>query len=213
MTLCGRDWESALSPIARRSSLSGRRMAGSQHSQRVGTIQSNQAKISIGESGVARYRPVGENVMATVSQFSPYRCDQCGNANIVAAPVLYQQGTHTYSTRFHSGTTQSYSAEAVTPPLRLRYVRPFLLWGPLFLFLCLWTFVGFRSVLEVPRITIFRVDLAAIFLVLALASLAGLVFNLRKVARYNREVYPQLQWNWEHTYVCRRCGKQSLIPS
>jgi hypothetical protein len=151
--------------------------------------------------------------MASVSQFSPYQCDQCGTANIVAAPVVYQQGTRTYSGTFNSGTTQSYSAQAVTPPLRLGYVRPFLLWGPLFFFLSLWTFVGFRSVVEAPRVTMFRVDLAVVFFVLDLASLAGLVLSLRKVARYNREVYPRLRWNWEHTYVCRRCGKLSLIPS
>ena len=30
---------------------------------------------------------------------------------------------------------------------------------------------------------------------------------------YNREVYPRLRWNWEHTYICRRCGKPRLIPS
>ena len=61
--------------------------------------------------------------MASVSQLNPYQCDQCGTANIVAAPVLYQQGTHTYSTRFHSGTTQSFSAQAVAPP-RPRGISP-----------------------------------------------------------------------------------------
>jgi hypothetical protein len=40
-----------------------------------------------------------------------------------------------------------------------------------------------------------------------------LVVNLRKVAVYNQEVLPRLLWNWEHTYVCRRCGKLRLIPS
>ena len=52
-----------------------------------------------------------DNGMASVSQLNPYHCDQCGTANIVAAPVLYQQGTHThtYSTKFDSGTTQSFS--------------------------------------------------------------------------------------------------------
>ena len=62
---------------------------------------------------VARLR---DNAMASFSQLNPYQCDQCGTANIVAAPVLYQQGTHTYSTRFHSGTTQSFLARAVAPP-------------------------------------------------------------------------------------------------
>jgi hypothetical protein len=40
-----------------------------------------------------------------------------------------------------------------------------------------------------------------------------LVFNLWSVSRYNREVYPRLRWNWEHTYICRRCGRSRLIPS
>ena len=35
--------------------------------------------------------------MASVSQLNLYQCDQCGTANIVAAPVLYQQGTRAYS--------------------------------------------------------------------------------------------------------------------
>ncbi len=38
-------------------------------------------------------------------------------------------------------------------------------------------------------------------------------FSFRRVARYNREVYPRLHWNWEHTYICRRCGRFRLIPS
>lgn len=33
--------------------------------------------------------------MGTVLEQTPYQCDQCGATNIVAAPVLYQQGTHT----------------------------------------------------------------------------------------------------------------------
>jgi len=41
--------------------------------------------------------------MASVSQLNPYQCDQCGTANIVAAPVLYQQGTRAYSGTFSSG--------------------------------------------------------------------------------------------------------------
>jgi hypothetical protein len=42
--------------------------------------------------------------MASISQLNPYHCDQCGTANIVAAPVLYQQGTRTYSsTLFTAG--------------------------------------------------------------------------------------------------------------
>ncbi len=149
--------------------------------------------------------------MATVSQLNPYYCEQCGTANIVAAPALYQQGTHTYSTRFYSGTTQSFSAQAVTPPRPRGYVRPFLIWGPAIAFFALWTFIGFDSIIELRRTTASKAELAFVFLTLCATSLAGMVFNLLKVVRYNSEVYPRLRWNWEHTYVCRRCGNSQLI--
>ena len=153
--------------------------------------------------------------MASVLQPNPYQCDQCGTTNIVAAPVLYQQGTRTFSGTFNSGTTQSYSAQAVAPPLPRGYLRPFIALGvPIFLLSSLWAFVGFRSILELSKISMIRLELPVAFLFSsAVASLAGLVINLRQVAHYNREVFPRLHWNWEHTYICRRCGKFRLIPS
>ena len=169
--------------------------------------------MSFEEPGVARCRLVKNNGMASVSQLNLYECDQCGTANIVAAPVLYQQGTRAYSGTFNSGTSQSYSAQAAAPPSPRGYGRPLLLWGPVILFLSVWTIVSFRSILELPKATMFRLDLAAVFLLLEVFCFVGLVFNLRSIARYNREVYPRLHWNWEHTYICRRCGKLRLIPT
>ncbi len=151
--------------------------------------------------------------MASLAQLNPYRCDQCGTTNIVAAPVVYQQGTRAYSGTFNSGTSQSYSAQQAVPPRPLGYLKPVFRWGPLILLLSVWTVIGFRSILELPRMSMFRVELAVVFLLLEVFALAGLVFNLRKIARYNRDIYPRLRWNWEHTYICRRCGKFSLIPS
>ena len=151
--------------------------------------------------------------MASLAQLNPYRCDQCGTTNIVAAPVVYQQGTRAYSCTFNSGTSQSYSAQQAVPPRPLGYLKPVFRWGPLILLLSVWTVIGFRSILELPRMSMFRVELAVVFLLLEVFALAGLVFNLRKIARYNRDIYPRLRWNWEHTYICRRCGKSSLILS
>ena len=181
--------------------------------RRTGPDLTNRARISFEEPGVARCRQVRDSGMASVSQFNPYQCDQCGNANIVAAPVVYHEGTRTYSGTFYSGTTQSYSAQAVAPPHPRGYLRPFLAWGPVILLLSIWTVVGIRSIFEVPKANIFRVELAFLFLLLTVASLTGLVVSLRKVAHYNRTSFPRLRWNWEHTYVCRRCGKLRLIPS
>ena len=117
-------------------------------SEKFRSISGNRAKISVKEPGVASCRQLMDNGMASVSQLNPYQCDQCGTANIVAAPVLYQQGTHTYSTRFHSGTTQSFSAQAVTPPRVRGFLRPLLVWGPAIAFFTLWTFIGFDSILK-----------------------------------------------------------------
>src|SRR5260370_35678557 len=84
---------------------------------------------SVEEPGVASCRRVVDNKMGTVVEQTPYQCDQCGGTNVVAAPVIYQQGTHTYSTRFSSGTTQSSSAHAAAPPDPRSYKRPILFWG------------------------------------------------------------------------------------
>ena len=122
--------------------------AGSRSFWRVGIIWTNRAKISIEEPGVASCRQVRDNGMASVSQLNPYQCDQCGTANIVAAPVLYQQGTRTYSGTFNSGTSQSFSAQAAAPPDPRGYGRPLLLWGIPICFTFFWGFVGLVGILE-----------------------------------------------------------------
>ena len=171
----------------------------------------NGAKISIEEPGVASCRQVRDNDMASVSQASPYQCDQCGTTNIVAAPLLYEQGTRTYSGPFHSGISQSFSAQAVAPPKPHGYARPLLLWGFGILIFSVWVLVGFSLVVKHPTITI--LEKTAMFALPDIACIAGLLVSLRKVARYNREVYQHLYWNWEHTYICRRCGRSLFIPS
>ena len=112
--------------------------------------------------------------MATVSQLNPYQCDHCGTANIVAAPVLYQQGTRAYSGTFSSGTSQSYSAQAAAPPSPRGYVRPLLLWGPVISFCLCGRIAGFRSILELSNVTMHSAGLcAAVFLLLDVVSLVG----------------------------------------
>ena len=151
--------------------------------------------------------------MASAPQLNPYQCDQCGTANIVAASVLFQQGTRAYSGRFNSGTTQSYSAQAVAPPSPHGYGRPLLLWGFGILFACFWGWAGLSAVIRHPNSFGTLERPIAFLALLGIACLAGLVLSFRKIASYNREVYPRLHWNWEHTYICRRCGKLRLIPS
>jgi hypothetical protein len=150
--------------------------------------------------------------MGTVLEQTPYQCDRCGATNVVAASLVYQQETRTYSNIFSRTTSQSVSAQAAAPPRRRGYLRPTIVWGPIVAFLSLWTFIGLGSAFGVRGISAFKVNLAFIILVLCIASFTGLAHSIRKVGRYNREVFPRLYWNWEHTYICRRCGNSQLIP-
>lgn len=156
-------------------------------------------------------RQVGDNGMASTSQQNSYQCDQCGGANIVAAPLLYQQGTHTYSGPFYSGVSQSHTAQAVAPPKPRGYIRPLLLWGFWILLFSILFLVNFSLIFRHPRAAI--LETTAMFAFLDIACIAGLLLSLRRVARYNREIYSQLYWNWQHTFICRRCGQSLVIPS
>jgi hypothetical protein len=151
--------------------------------------------------------------MATLPLHNSYRCDQCGTPEIVAVPVLYQQGTRSFSGLFNHGTSQSYSAQLATPPKPKGYVLPILLWGFAVTLFSISSFFDLNALLTRPTIPATEVGIAAIFLSLWLASVGGLVWSLRRIYRYNHDAYPKLHWNWEHTYMCRRCGKFNLIPS
>ena len=152
--------------------------------------------------------------MGTVlEQQTPYQCDRCGATNVVAAPLVYQQGTHTYSTRFRSGTTQSFSAKVVAPPSPRRYARTFFLWGFGIIFSIFWGSAGIRAVARDSHSAVNVGGPILFIFCLGLMCCFGMLSNLRRIARYNREVYPRLHWDWEHTYICRRCGNSQLIPS
>lgn len=163
------------------------------------------------EPAVAIVGRRGASDMVTLAQQNLYQCDQCGNPELTAAQVLYRQGTRTYSGIFPWRNSQSHSAQGSAPPRPRGYVRPALLWGiPAFLLL-LWTYAGVSAAFEQVKFAERGVQQIGVFLVLGLCCLAGLVFSLNKVIRFNREVYPSLYQDWEHTYMCRRCGNQCVI--
>jgi len=155
----------------------------------------------------------GAHGMATPLQQNPYRCDQCGTGEIVAVPLLHQQGTRSYSGTFSHGTSQSYSAQVAAPPRPRSYLRPVILWGFAILLFFFWSYAGLGAIFEHPTTTAMKGSVVAVFILLCVVCVVGLLASLRRIARYNREIYPQLHWDWTHTYMCRRCGKSSLIPS
>jgi predicted RNA-binding Zn-ribbon protein involved in translation (DUF1610 family) len=149
--------------------------------------------------------------MVTAGQQMAYRCEQCGSPEIVALSLLYEQGTRSFSGRFTSGVSQSYSAQAAAPPKPKQYFRPFILWGPAIIILSFWIYAGLQSVLLHPKTTALRDEVVFVLLFFCVIAFAALLFSICKIARYNREVYPQLHSDWAHTFMCRRCGKYSLI--
>ena len=151
--------------------------------------------------------------MATLPQQNSYCCDQCGTPEIVAVPVLYQQGTRTFSGRFNHGVSQSYSAQAAAPPRARGYIRPILVWGFFVILFSISSFFDLSALLARPTMPATEIEIAAIFLSLWLASVGSLAWSLRRIYRYNHDIYPKLHWDWAHTYICRRCGKSNLIPS
>ena len=117
-----------------------------------------------------------------------YRCEQCGSPEIAALSQLYEQGTRSFSGRFTSGVSQSYSARAAAPPKPKRYFRPIILWGPVVVFFGMWTYVGFNTLFMHPKAFVLKEFLAVVFFLLFIAALARLLVNLGRVTRYNREV-------------------------
>ncbi len=150
--------------------------------------------------------------MATSVQQHLYQCDQCGTSEIVAIPILYQQGTRTFSGIFNHGTSQSASAQAVAPPRLRGYLGQIFIWGFAVSLCSLWSVTSLLSFFRHTEVSTSQAEVTAVFLVLWIASIAGMIRSLRQTARYNRKIYPKLHSDWAHTFMCRRCGKLLLIP-
>ncbi len=149
--------------------------------------------------------------MVTAGQQTPYRCNQCGSPEIVALSLLYEQGTRSFSGRFTSGISQSFTARGASPPSPRNYVRALLGWGFAIFFCVFWGIAGFRGILQHPRKTESLEGAVTFLFCFGFMLLLGMLFHFRRIARYNREVYPYLHSNWAQTFMCRRCGKYSLI--
>jgi DNA-directed RNA polymerase subunit RPC12/RpoP len=155
----------------------------------------------------------GVTEMAVAKQQLSYQCDQCGSPNIVALPVLHEQGTRTYSSPTNWGSSQSYSAQGAAPPRRKGYGGPFLLWGFLLSFFLFWSWACYSAMLKYPKTASSMEYPLGLLGLMVLGCVIGLVLTSRKVSRYNQAVFPVLYSTWARTYMCRRCGKLLHIPS
>lgn len=150
--------------------------------------------------------------MATSVQQRLYQCDQCGTPEIVAVPIIYQQGTRTFSGLFNHGISQSASAQAVAPPRPRSYFRQIFIWGIAATLFSIWSLTSLISFHHQTAVSTSLAEVTVVFLVLWICSIAGMIRSVRLTSNYNRKVYPKLQSDWAHTFMCRRCGKLLLIP-
>ena len=164
------------------------------------------------EFGICRGQ-IRRGTMAATGQQIAYRCDQCGSPELVALSLLYEQGTRSFSGRFTSGVSQSFTAKAASPPSPRNHVRPLFGWGFAIFFCVFWGIAGFRGILQHPQKTESLEGAVTFLFGLGFMFFLGMIFHLRRISRYNREVYPHLHSDWAHTFMCRRCGKYSLIRS
>ena len=149
--------------------------------------------------------------MATSVAQQVYQCDQCGNADLTAVPLLYQQGTRTFSGVFSRGESQSVAAQTLAPPRPRRYTLLAFVWGCGVTVCLLWTTTALRAMLRGGAHSISLLEATAIFLVFCAGTVLGMLRSMRRVYHYNHEVYPKLASEWAHSFMCRRCGKLQLI--
>ncbi len=149
--------------------------------------------------------------MVAAGQQTAYRCDQCGSPEIIALSLLYEQGTRSFSGRFTSGISQSYSAKAASPPRPRGYLRACLGWGFPIIFCCFWGLLGLSAILQHSKAPISLEITVAVLLFSGCMLILRLLFGFLKTARYNKDVYSRLYSDWANTFMCRRCGKYSLI--
>lgn len=92
------------------------------------------------------------------------------------------------------GTQQTALSTLAQPPVKKSVVKYFIKWSFL-----LWIGMVFAVVIIGSSHEIWPM----IWMLLALASI---MYNTYKRYTWNRDSYPKLREEWEHTYVCLRCG-------
>jgi hypothetical protein len=151
------------------------------------------------------------NAMSTSVAQQAYQCDQCGNPDIVAVPLLYQQGTRTFSGILNRGMSQSVAAQSLAPPQPRGYALRLLPWIFAVILMTCTTYFELGAFLKRPKFLVSEAGVALIFVSLCSASIWGLISTLLRTLRYNREVHPKLERDWTHSFMCRRCGKLQSI--
>ena len=130
-----------------------------------------------------------------------FACPNCGSENIQRCAMIYQNGTsRLQSTTMINGNVEAETsgvsstnlAQEVAPPQKKDTHTILMVVLGIIAFLCLdgGTFVG----------------------ALVFGGLAYLTYNSNKEAsEYNEKEFPALYDEWQHSYVCYRCGNRFTI--
>lgn len=149
--------------------------------------------------------------MATSFAQQAYQCDQCGNPDIVAVPILYKQGTRTFSGVFNRGVSQSVAAQTLAPPRPRRYAIRAFAWGMVVAVCLLWGITALRALLLDRTHPASLSSITVVVLFLCAGAVVGMFRSMRKIYHYNHVIHPKLEATWANSFMCRRCGKLQSI--
>ena len=151
----------------------------------------------------------------------------CHSTNLVKVSLAYEQGLSDYKGQSRSrglfagtgglglwggrttttGTSQSRLSARLSPPTKWSYWTTLKVWFAGLIVLC---FVG-GALMPVNALKAkdFVRELGW-----GLDAYVGLLISFGwLVWRYNRRVFPARRRNWDHSFLCRRCGNTLLIAN
>lgn len=160
---------------------------------------------------------------------SKYACPNCESENVMRFSVAYQEGTRQIDARIYQvgvqgnewgaavgkakGTSQSLQAMNVAPPEKKK-IASYLIDGifglffvPSFVavipFFVLTKIIGHSFKMRPSVVSAFLLTLYVLAVIWYCVYFAK---HFYKRIQWNRNVYPRLYDDWQHTYYCRRCG-------
>jgi len=179
------------------------------------------AKFAVGAGILYRANPLDVLAREDVE----FECQKCGSTDLKKVSLVYQDGlskTKSRSRHFgfllgtagpaivtgrsiRYGTQQSVLSRSLNPPAKWSYAR---LVARFFVISCfaLFAYIVFVSASNPPVSTL------PVKLYVFLAPVAFLVC-LAVLVRHNRFVYPRQYAQWDHSFLCQRCGTLSIHNS
>src|ERR1700730_14097979 len=138
-------------------------------------------------------------------------CPNCNSIDVKKTSLIHAAGVYESRGRIsgflagsgeglffgrYRGVSQSHLSKGVSPPTKLSYSAPGLLW--LVVFFPMMAIVG-------------RAKLSALTTLISVFYVLALPVYLLLVLSYNWLVHPKKRKNWERKFMCQRCG--ALVES